>query len=248
MSALYVYGLLTGQPSAALGAGVGGGPVTTRQAGPLTALVSPIAPGPVPQTRRNMIAHTSVLERAIAQADVLPLRFGTVAPDGAALVRCVLSNEGNFQQALAGIAGCVELGVKASWRPGIVFNDIVSGNPTLERLRDRLRQKPANETYYERVELGRQVETALATRRATETAALMAALRPGAERDTALRLPDDDMLFNQAFLVRRDQESAFDERVQAAAAQHAGRLDFKYVGPVPPYNFVNLQVGWLAAA
>ena len=56
-------------------------PCRLLPAGSLAALVSDVPPGPVAQTRRNMVAHTSVLERAIARTDVLPLRFGTVAPD-----------------------------------------------------------------------------------------------------------------------------------------------------------------------
>lgn len=248
MSALYVYGLADGDKLPELGHGVGGGAVSSQPAGPMTVLVSKVPPGPVAQTRRNMIAHTSVLERAIAATDVLPVRFGTVAPDAAALARCVAANADGFRQALRDIRGHVELGLKASWRDGVVFNEIVSADADLCRLRDRLRARPANETYYERVELGRRVEAALAARRAAETAAIVAELAPLAERDTELRTLDDDMILNRAFLVRRENEAAFDQRIQAVAERHAERVDFRYVGPVPPYNFVRLNVGWLAGA
>ena len=196
---------------------VSGGPVRLLPAGPLAALVSDVPPGPVAQTRRNMVAHTSVLERAIARTDVLPLRFGTVAPDADAFARCVAANANRFDTALRDIDGRVELGLKASWRSGVVYAEIIAADAELCRLRDRLRSRPASETYYERVELGRRVEAALVGRRALETATILAELAPLAEREAELHTLDDDMILNRAFLVPRDQEAQFDARVQAVA-------------------------------
>ena len=208
-------------------------------------LVSAIAPGLVAQTRRNMIAHTTLLERVIAQTDVLPVRFGTVAADAAVLTRCIAAHAAAFQTGFYAIAGRVELGLKASWRDGVVFGEIIAADQDLCRLRDRLRSRPASETYYERVELGRRVEAALVGRRAAETTAILAELAPLAEQVVELRTLDEDMILNRAFLVRREHEARFDAQVQAVAERCAARMNFRYVGPVPPYNFIRLQVGWL---
>jgi hypothetical protein len=51
----------------------------------------------------------------------------------------------------------------------------------------------------------------------------------------------DKMIMNAAFLVSRDQEAAFDSRVKSIAAKH-DKLTFKYTGPWPPYNFVNIRL------
>lgn len=251
-SVLYIYGLvedagaMTGASSnLSLGQGIGAGDVRLMPAGRLTALVSDIAPGPVTQTRRNMVAHTSVLERAIARTDVLPVRFGTVVPDGATFSRCIAANDASFRKAFRDIDGRVEVGVKASWREGVVFADIIGADDELCEMRDRLRRLPASETYYERVELGRRVEAALAGRRAMETAAIVAELASLAERDAELLHLDNDMILNRAFLVRRENEAAFDTRLQAVAERCSERVNFRYVGPVPPYNFVHVKVAWL---
>ena len=248
-TAIYIYGLLNGANPAiagSLGEGVGGAPVQLLPSGPLSVLASAIAPGPVAQTRRNMIAHTTLLERVIAHADVLPVRFGTVTPDAGTLAGCIAANTAAFQSGLRDIAGRVELGLKASWRDGVVFAAIIAADPDLCRLRDRLRNRPASETYYERVELGRRVEAALVGRRAAETEAILAELAPLAERAVELRTLDEDMILNRAFLVRREQEARFDAQVQAVAERGAARMSFRYIGPVPPYNFIRLQVGWLS--
>jgi len=49
------------------------------------------------------------------------------------------------------------------------------------------------------------------------------------------------MIMNAAFLVQRDQEQAFDRRIKDIAS-HYDKLTFKYTGPWPPYNFVNIRL------
>jgi hypothetical protein len=34
--------------------------------------------------------------------------------------------------------------------------------------------------------------------------------------------------------------------MQHLAERHAARITFRYVGPVPPYNFIQLHADWLA--
>jgi hypothetical protein len=245
---IYVYGVLAAPDAAAAeaaGLGVAGGAVSVLPLGDLAALVSPASEAPVARSRRNLLAHTAVLERAMAHTTVLPLRFGTVAPDAAALAHCVTAHQAAFAQAMRGIDGRVELGLKASWRSGLLFADIVERDPALRQLRNMLRARPQGETYYERIELGRRVEVAIAQRRTDEAALIMAELAPLAEREADMKTHDDDMILNRAFLVPRAAEAAFDAAVARIAERFAGRVEFRYVGPVPPFNFVSLHAGWL---
>jgi Gas vesicle synthesis protein GvpL/GvpF len=46
---------------------------------------------------------------------------------------------------------------------------------------------------------------------------------------------------NAAFLVARDKEAVFDARVKEIGAAH-DKLTFRYTGPWPPYNFVNIRL------
>ena len=51
----------------------------------------------------------------------------------------------------------------------------------------------------------------------------------------------DKMIMNSAFLVTRDQETAFDARIRKIGVQY-DKLTFKYTGPWPPYNFINIRL------
>ena len=54
----------------------------------------------------------------------------------------------------------------------------------------------------------------------------------------------DQMITNSAFLIRKDSEKVFDEMVDKITAEYDGKMKFKYVGPVPPCNFVEIVVKW----
>src|SRR4051812_30854886 len=78
----YVYGVLAATPGwRPSSEGVDGQGVELVERGKLAALVSNTPTVPVRANRRNLTAHSRVLQEAIAKRCVLPMRFGVVMPD-----------------------------------------------------------------------------------------------------------------------------------------------------------------------
>ncbi len=50
------------------------------------------------------------------------------------------------------------------------------------------------------------------------------------------------MIINAAFLVEKQREVEFDQKVQALDIKYGDKIKFKYVGTLPPFNFVNLAI------
>jgi hypothetical protein len=68
------------------------------------------------------------------------------------------------------------------------------------------------------------------------------ALKPAAVASRANKPIGDRMIMNAAFLVERERERSFDERVKEISRKYESMLTFKYTGPWPPYNFVNIKL------
>jgi hypothetical protein len=49
-------------------------------------------------------------------------------------------------------------------------------------------------------------------------------------------------LLNASFLIEKSRESEFKGQVFKLDAKFQGKVNFKYVGPMPPYNFVDLRL------
>jgi hypothetical protein len=50
------------------------------------------------------------------------------------------------------------------------------------------------------------------------------------------------MILNAAFLIKTIAEPAFDKAVNELDEKYGRYMIFKYVGTLPPYNFVNLVI------
>lgn len=203
-----------------------------------------------PTTRTNLLAHERVQERVLQECTVLPVRFGTVAsgeePAAARKIRNLLEKRSpEFHRLLADMEGSVELGVKALWRDQErVFEEIVARYGDIRRLRDALRDRPFAATHFDRARLGEMVRDALGRAKEADAAVILAPLRRLARRVVENNVVLDRMVVNAAFLVEGARQQDFDDAVANLDAELGNRIQLKYVGAVPPYNFVNITVNW----
>jgi hypothetical protein len=211
----------------------------------LAAVVSDAPQDQYDISRENLLAHQRVVTQAMTRSDVLPVAFGTVAESDQQVQEQLLRGAADeLHRSLAEVQGCIELELKVLWNEERLFAEIVAENDDIRALRDSLVGQAPEATHYERVQLGAMIAAAIQGKSEAEAASLLDALEPLA---VATRVNDnfgDMMLLNAAFLVDKSQEQAFDARVQALGAAQAGRQIFQYVGPLPPYNFVDLRLQW----
>ena len=199
-------------------------------------------------TRRNMIAHEKVLETVMREFTLLPVRFGTITDSASPIenIQKLLSSRfEEFNRLLRDMEGKVELGLKAFWRDEkAVFEEIVNENADIRRLRNSLLGKPPEAIRFEGIPLGRMVKEALDRKRSQEAAKILLPLRPIAHRVRENDTLVDRAIVNAAFLVDGKREQDFDQAIRRLDEKLNNRVAFKYVGPVPPYNFVNIVVNW----
>jgi hypothetical protein len=228
-----------------LGMGERGDVVHTINHGEL-AVVASDSPHPrYDNTRRNMMAHMRVLDEVMSEYTVLPIRFDCVAPNPRMIREQLLTaRDKELVSMLDAMEGRIEMGLKAFWYEDIVFQEIVQKNPTIRRMRDGLAGRSLEETYYDRIRLGELVEAEVKARRGQDAEFLLERLRPVAEKTQVNATIADHMVLNAAFLVTREREQAFNAAVRALDEQLGGRLLIKCVGPVAPYNFVNVNMRW----
>lgn len=196
-------------------------------------------------SRRNMMAHALVLEEVMETFALLPVRFGTMAPNAEAIEKQLLeTRHDEFTQLLGQMDNRIELGLKAFWYEGAAVEEVVQENQTIRQMHDALKGRSPDETYYERIRLGEAVEKALNQKRARDEELILSRIRPHVYKTRSNKIISERMVVNAAFLLDAAKEPDVDAAVQALDDEFGERLMFKYVGPVPPYNFVNIVVNW----
>jgi hypothetical protein len=211
----------------------------------LAAVVSDARQDQYAISRENLLAHQRVVAQAMTRSDVLPVAFGTVAESDQQVQEQLLQGMADdLHQALDYVGGRIELDLSVLWNEERFFAEIVAENDDIRVLRDSLVGQPPEATHYERVRLGERVAAALQRKSEAEAAALLDALAPLAVETRVNDNLGEMMFLNAAFLVDKSQEQAFDARVQALGAAQAERQIFRYLGPLPPYTFVDIRVHW----
>jgi hypothetical protein len=226
-----------------IGIGDRGDPVTTIAYKDLGAVVSSIPMTKYVVSRGTMISHEKVIEAVMKDYALLPVRFYTVAPNAEEIRRLLRRRYLEFKKSLRELDNKVELGLKALWRDmDSIFQEILRENEEIEMLRAEMAGYSVKEADQAKSAFNEMLKQALEYRKAKEREALLQPLRR-LSSDSCLNMTyGDDMLMNAAFLVDRTREKEFDGEVKELAARYNGTIEFKYVGPAPPYSFVNILV------
>src|SRR3954447_23886559 len=168
MSGTYVYGVTSAATQASLGSGgVEDRPGRKIERGPLAALVGDAPAGPIKATRRNLMAHSEVLQNAVAGGCVLPMRFGVVMPSEEAVSEELLgAREEVLREQLEALGPYVELELQVLCPEDVLLRTIVAERPDLARARERIAGMPEDATCAERLALGEEIAHAVEARRA----------------------------------------------------------------------------------
>jgi len=196
-------------------------------------------------SRENLTAHEQVIETVMREYTVLPIRFCTIAASAEEVRTLLIRRYQEFKNLLRSFDNKVELGLKAFWRDmEAVFLEIGESYGEVRRLRERLAKGSHPPSVDERVDLGKRVQEVLGKKRESEAEEVLDRFRPLCINLRANKTVGDEMVLNGAFLVDRSREREFDDRVEDLTEKLKQRLRLQYVGPVPPFNFVELRIAW----
>jgi hypothetical protein len=239
---VYVYGVMPAAERASVpDAGVAGAEVRTVEHAGLAAIVSDLQDDSL-VAAREVRAHWRVVEAVAAAASVLPVRFATVLAGDAAVVDHLLAPQAERLTALLrSVEGRVQLSVKGEYDEPAMLREIVRATPAVRKLHERVQSLPEAAGYYDRIRLGELVAGELARRRERDQQAALAALAPHAESAKANEIRTANGAFDLAFLVARDRIDAFSAPVRELADALGERVKLRYLGPLPPYSFVDEQ-------
>ena len=239
----YVYCIIKSERSLSFGAlGIGSEPshVQTVNYRNLAAVVSSTSLVVQDPTRDNVLAHQRVNETVMQHHTVIPMSFGTVFKTDDDIIELLRSAYEAFNDVLNKMEDKFEFGLKVLWDRDEIIREIEAEDEDIRRLKGEISSQKGS-TYFARMQYGRLIDAALQARSERYVAEIFEALRDVSVASRSNKPIGDRMIMNAAFLVARDTEQAFDARVKDIGSRY-DKLTFKYTGPWPPYNFVNIRL------
>jgi gas vesicle protein GvpL/GvpF len=206
----------------------------------LAAVVSDAPLEVLDSTRENVLAHERVNETVMREHTVIPMSFGTIFKTREDIVELLRSAAEAFGDVLNKMQNKLEFGLKVLWDRDQAIREIESDDEDISRLKKEISSQKGP-TYFARMQYGRLVDAALQSRSERYVSAILDELRDVSVASRINKPIGDKMIMNAAFLISREKESAFDGKVKSIASRF-DKLTFKYTGPWPPYNFVNIRL------
>jgi Gas vesicle synthesis protein GvpL/GvpF len=248
MEGCYIYGIVATDQRREFGPiGIGGrGDIV--YALPYQGIAAIVSGSPIVKyavTRENSMAHARVVEMAMQDYTILPVRFCTIAEDEKTIIEKVLkARHQEFMDLLGEMEGKIELSVRALWTNlDAIFAEVVQENKEIQSIKESLlREKNEQKQYAGKIKIGQLVQKALEEKKKREAAELIESLKPFSLDCKENRIYGDMNLVNAAFLVPKEREGEFDHKMQQLEEMYGNRKRLKYIGPVAPYNFVEVVV------
>lgn len=206
----------------------------------LAAVVSDTTLKEVDPTRRNVLAHTLVQDALLKSYSVLPMGFGSVSSGADTVRRLLEANRESLAEELKRLSGKIQAEVKAFWDEAALAGQ---NRELLDRLRTRIKMA-TDETAAQRLamEAGKTVQGIVMDWRTRYAGPVFNTLK---ELSVEARLGEPSgvkCILNASFLIEKSKEAEFVEKVRSLDREYQGRLNFKYVGPLSPYDFVKVHL------
>lgn len=209
----------------------------------LAAMVSDTGLEEIDPTRKNVRAHTVVQDELLKSYTLLPMSFGMIAHSKDDVLKLLERNYQGLTGELRRLAGKVEVELKVFWDQEAMIKELQRGSEEITKLKAKINNAPSPvEAHKLLVEAGKLVERIALDWKAKYADQVYTILK-GLSIDARLNNPlGVKNILNASFLIERARESDFQKEVFRLDSQYQGKVNFKYVGPLAPYSFVNLKL------
>ena len=206
----------------------------------LAAVVSSTVLNDMDPTRKNVLAHTLVQDELLKKYTLLPMGFGTIASSEDHVRKLLEKNHDGLVKELHRLSGKIEAELKIFWDEKALMAE---NQEFLTKMKARIKSASSPvEAQSLAIEAGMSIERIIRSWKTTYADRIYNALKVTAI-DAKMNAPAGvKSLLNASFLIDRTKENEFVEQVRRLDLEYRGRMNFKYVGPLSPYNFIGIKL------
>lgn len=190
-----------------------------------------------------LLRHQLVIENIMnsrEEYNIIPMQLGTYAVDDDEVRSILAKGYRIIKQMIGKTDGKTEIDVVATWANiGTVLKE-VANEEEIRVFRQELLKKEGGVSIDDQIRTGVLIKKYLDKRRERCASSIAPSLVRVSKDYRIHDLMDDNMIINIAFLVEKSRLNDFWERVEDLNNEFSGKLNFKCVGPLPPYSFNTL--------
>ncbi|WLR49218.1 GvpL/GvpF family gas vesicle protein [Halobacillus litoralis] len=191
--------------------------------------------------KKALMTHQQVISRVMdSESSVVPISFGNVfntKEDTQVLIENLYPQ---LEKLFVEVRNKIEIGLKIVGKREWLEEQIIQ-NDRVKKKKETVANKSEAAGYFDRIQLGEMARDFFTTIQKEIETTIHAPLDRLAEASQVNETIGEKMLLNGAYLIDREKEEAFDKKVNELQ-RWKEYVDFKYTGPWPAYNFINIKL------
>lgn len=197
------------------------------------------------EAAEQLIRHQTVIENVMKDYTIIPFKFGSILDNSHEVKKVLEKGYHEFKKGLQEMDKKIELDVVAVWNDlDSIIKKIGRENEEISSFKQNIAKKSPQDSFQERVKIGSMIKDALDEKRHELQTEMVDILEKrtkiyGSKKHEHM---NDTMILNCAFLLDKNRESEFDQALHGLNERYNGRINFRCVGPLPPYSFSTYEV------
>jgi hypothetical protein len=193
---------------------------------------------------RNADKHERVIERAMRDGPVIPMKFGTIMKSRSNLESVLRDDYQKFIQILKRLKAKDEWGVKVYVQEDRLKDRLEKNNKTIRSQVKKKAGLPRGADYFHQLEIDEKIDALLKKEIHTQVKHFFRVLQSEADSSRSNKVlakeftgKKEPMILNSAYLVKANKSDGFKKSVKKLQRRYPEYI-FDRTGPWPPYNFI----------
>lgn len=194
---------------------------------------------------RNLVRHQKVIEaigKTMPEYAIIPLKLGTIAKDKDEVGLILSKGYQLFKDIFSKITGKIEIDVACTWSDFSSLLKEIGEEGRIKEFKQSLLANSKEVSVDDRMKVGLMVQKAVEKKSEGYAGEVLNSLKTVSQDVKIHERMDDKMIANYAFLIDKTKVGQFYKKVEELDGYFQGQLDFRCVGPLPPYSFYTLEV------
>jgi len=244
----YIYGFISINEKKKFDyAGIDGGEVYTQPYQDIAAVVSDspfiqLDSLPKETLLLHLAVYQAVIERVMRNHYIIPMKFGTAVQGEEEIKRILKKGYGHIKTSIMAMEDKIELDVVAMWSNLDAVLKAIGEEEEVKKLKEEAESKPPDQRLEAGINLGKMVKASINRKREKYAFEMLDVLKKESKNQRTHDVMDDSMIMNVAFLINKDNKETFESKVDQLDEKYQDGINFRIVGPLPPYSFCTLEM------
>jgi len=191
---------------------------------------------------QHLIEHQLVIEKVLHEFTIIPVRLGTYVLNEDEMMQVLTGGHRMFKDIFEKIEGRTEVDVVATWVDMNMVIKEVSEEEEIKALKQCLLDKKETVTVDDQIKMGMLIKSYLNKKNNEYAHTIKDSLKDLCTNMKEHTRTDDSTIMNAAFFIDNGMRISFEERLDGINNDFSGKVHFKCIGPLPPYNFYVLEI------